>query len=87
MPKFTRSRLLAGAAPLLAAPVVGKLARDATAETGEQRTLQSHRHGHPAMGHSAMIGEQVPAVGGPRDLDQLLYPPPPLPYQPGRVRE
>src|SRR5262249_25981268 len=31
-------------------------------------------------------GEEVPAVGGPRDLDQLLHPPAPLPYSPGRVR-
>ena len=34
-----------------------------------------------------MIGDGAPAVGGPNDLDALLYPPPALPYQPGRVRE
>ena len=34
-----------------------------------------------------MIGESVPAVGGPNDLDELLYPPEALPYSPGRVRE
>ena len=34
-----------------------------------------------------MIGDAVPAVGGPHDLDALLYPPPPLPHEPGRVRE
>jgi FtsP/CotA-like multicopper oxidase with cupredoxin domain len=34
-----------------------------------------------------MIGENVPAVGGPRDLDALLLPPPALPHRPGRVRE
>jgi FtsP/CotA-like multicopper oxidase with cupredoxin domain len=39
------------------------------------------------MGHAAMIGGHAPAVGGPADLDQLLYPPPALPYKPGRVRE
>ena len=40
------------------------------------------------MGHAAMINSQTaPAVGGPNDLDALLYPPPALPYQPGRVRE
>ena len=39
------------------------------------------------MGHAAMIGDEVPAVGGPNDLDALLYPPPALPYEPGRVRE
>ena len=39
------------------------------------------------MGHAAMIGADVPAVGGPNDLDELLYPPRALPYEPGRVRE
>ena len=39
------------------------------------------------VGHAAMIGEGAPAVGGPKDLDALLLPPPPLPYEPGRVRE
>jgi FtsP/CotA-like multicopper oxidase with cupredoxin domain len=39
------------------------------------------------MSHAAMIGEAAPAVGGPNDLDKLLYPPPALPHQPGRVRE
>jgi FtsP/CotA-like multicopper oxidase with cupredoxin domain len=41
---------------------------------------------HAALGHAAMIGESVPAPGGPHDLDALLYPPPALPHQPGRVR-
>ena len=35
------------------------------------------------MGHAAMIGAGAPAVGGPNDLDALLYPPPALPYSPG----
>ena len=39
------------------------------------------------MGHAAMIGPGAPAVGGPNDLDALLYPPEALPYEPGRVRE
>ena len=39
------------------------------------------------MGHAAMIGDGAPAVGGPNDLDELLHPPPALPYSPGRVRE
>jgi manganese oxidase len=39
------------------------------------------------VGHAAMIGEMVPAPGGPHDLDHLLYPPEPLPYEPGRVRD
>jgi len=86
MAKVTRSRLLAGAAPLLAAPALGKfvLGGDSDADT---RSLQGHMHDHPASGHAAMLGEGVPAVGGPNDLDRLLYPPPPLPHRPGRVRE
>jgi len=67
-------------------PVLGKLALDGDAEAA-QRTLQGHVHGHAEMGHAAMIGGQAPAVGGPTDLDALLYPPPALPYKPGRVRE
>ena len=41
------------------------------------------------IGHAAMVGAEVPAVGGPRDLDALLYPPRPPPVQAGpgsRVR-
>jgi manganese oxidase len=86
MAKFTRRRLIAGAAPLVAAPVLGKLAFDGDAEAA-QRTLQGHVHNHSDLGHAAMVGGQVPAVGGPSDLDALLYPPPALPHQPGRVRE
>jgi FtsP/CotA-like multicopper oxidase with cupredoxin domain len=86
MAKFTRRRLLAGAAPLVAAPVLGKLALDGNAEAA-QRTLQGHVHGHADLGHAAMVGGDAPAVGAANDLDDLLYPPPALPYQPGRVRE
>ena len=74
-------------------PVAGRLALggDAGAAPGPGgHDHAAHRapasHGGPA-GHAAMIGEGVPAVGGPGDLDALLYPPPPLPYRPGRVRE
>ena len=86
MAKFTRRRLLAGAAPIVAAPVLGKLAFDGDAEAA-QRKLQGHVQGHTAMGHAAMIGGNAPAVGGPHDLDALLYPPAVLPHEPGRVRE
>src|ERR1700754_645194 len=86
MPKLTRRRLLYGAAPIVAAPVLGKLAFDGDADAAS-RTLQGHVHDHAALGHAAMIGEDAPAVGGPRDLEALLYPPPALPYEPGRVRE
>jgi len=71
--------------------VAGPLAKLALADnSGEHDHLQlaSHEgHGHATQGHAAMIGDQAPAVGGPRDLDALLYPPEPLPYRPGRVRE
>jgi manganese oxidase len=86
MPKFTRRRLLAGAAPIVAAPVLGKLALDGSAAAGERRPA-GHIHNHVATGHAAMIGEQAPAVGGPTDLNALLYPPAALPHKPGRVRE
>jgi hypothetical protein len=66
--------------------VLAKMALDGDAEAA-QRATQGHVHNHPAMGHAAMIGGNAPAVGGPTDLDYLLYPPPRLPYQPGRVRE
>ena len=39
------------------------------------------------MGHAAMIGAEVPAPGGPNELDALLYPPKVLAHKPGRVRE
>lgn len=81
-PRLTRRRLLAAAAPLVAAPLVGRLAL----EDGAGAAGSSHGS-HAAMGHASMIGESVPAVGGPRDLDALLYPPPALPHEPGRVRE
>jgi manganese oxidase len=84
--KLTRSRLLAGAAPLVAAPLVGKLALDGDATAADRRP-QGHVHNHRSLGHAAMIGEHAPAVGGPNDLNALLYPPPALPHQPGRVRE
>src|SRR5918996_1114634 len=76
---FSRKGLIAGAAPLVAVPVLGKLALDAQASAADSpRTLQSHVHDHARHGHAAMIGDDVPAVGGPRDLDALLYPPPAL---------
>jgi FtsP/CotA-like multicopper oxidase with cupredoxin domain len=83
--KLTRRGLIAGAAPLVAA---GPLAKLAFADEKDIERLATHEgHEHPTLGHAAMIGEQVPAPGGPRDLDALTYPPPPLPHEPGRVRE
>jgi FtsP/CotA-like multicopper oxidase with cupredoxin domain len=81
---LTRSRLLAAAAPLAAAPILGKLWLGGSAQAAEQ--LPPHDH-HAASGHAAMLGAEVPAVGGPRTLDALTYPPPPFPYEPGTIRE
>jgi FtsP/CotA-like multicopper oxidase with cupredoxin domain len=81
-------------APLAAAPVVGKLAFGGEASAAGRddagrrlATHEGHDHAHAALGHAAMYGEAAPAVGGPHDLDALLYPPEALPHQPGRVRE
>jgi manganese oxidase len=84
MPKsrLSRRKLLAGAAPLVATPALVKFGLDGDAKAAEHT-------GHEVRGpsHAAMIGEEAPAVGGPHDLDRLLYPPPALPHKPGRVRE
>jgi FtsP/CotA-like multicopper oxidase with cupredoxin domain len=86
MPKkrFTRKGLIAGAVPLVAA---GPLAKLAFAEQAHEHVAHTAADGHALGGHAAMFGEGAPAVGGPNDLDMLLYPPPPLPHSPGRVRE
>jgi FtsP/CotA-like multicopper oxidase with cupredoxin domain len=87
MPKhtITRKRLLAGAAPLVAAGPLAKLAM-AQGE-GHAEHFASHESAHrAALGHAAMIGAQAPAVGGAHDLDKHLFPPEALPHQPGRVR-
>jgi manganese oxidase len=82
MAKITRRRLLAAVPPVVVA------ASGARAAFGGGGTHEAtHLHEHPKLGHAAMIGESVPAPGGPHDLDDLLYPPPALPHQPGRVRE
>ena len=81
---LTRRRLLIGAAPLAALPVA-KLALPHAAAAEGPTTHRGHGHGH--RGHAAMIGDTAPAAGGPRTLDALLYPPPALPHEPGRVRD
>jgi FtsP/CotA-like multicopper oxidase with cupredoxin domain len=83
MPKsrLSRRKLLAGAAPLVAAPALSKLALGGAAQAAE------HEHHQQHAGHAAMIGEGAPAVGGANDLDALLYPPPARTHQPGRVTE
>ena len=88
MPKnrLTRRGLIVGAAPLVVAAPLARIALDGRAEAAD-RKLQGHVHGHASIGHASMLGEQVPAVGGANDLDVLLYPPPARPHQPGRISE
>jgi FtsP/CotA-like multicopper oxidase with cupredoxin domain len=80
----TRKHLLAGAAGLAAAVPAARLA-------WADAAVSEHVHGTaaagPHLGHAAMLGADVPAPGGPHDLDQLLFPPAALPHKPGRVRE
>jgi FtsP/CotA-like multicopper oxidase with cupredoxin domain len=84
----TRRQLLAAAAPAVAAVPFAKLA------VGETSHAAPPPHVHLAgmdmssgPTHAAMIGDAVPAPGGPNDLDALLHPPSALPHKPGRVRE
>ncbi len=85
MSKFslTRKQLLAATGTAAAAV---PLAKFASASEAAERSA-THIHGDSHLGHAAMIGEAAPAPGGPNDLDELLIPPPALPFQPGRVRE
>jgi FtsP/CotA-like multicopper oxidase with cupredoxin domain len=82
--RVSRRALLAGAAiPVAAVPLVKLTGK------GNARAMPEAPHAvhdHAAMGHAAMIGSEVPAPGGPTALDDLLYPPPALPHEPGRVR-
>jgi FtsP/CotA-like multicopper oxidase with cupredoxin domain len=80
--RLSRRRLLVGAMPLVAAPVLGKIALNSDAKPAEHTGHAGH-----LLSHESMIGDEAPAVGGPKDLDALLYPPPPRPHRPGRVRE
>ena len=91
--RFTRRGLLAAAAPIAAVPIVEKLAFGQSA-VGRRHDHSSHRHlaaatrradGDEPRGDDRR--RRAPAVGGPHDLDALLYPPPALPAEPGRVRE
>jgi FtsP/CotA-like multicopper oxidase with cupredoxin domain len=85
--RVTRRRLLAGAAIPVAAVPLAKLAGMGAGSSNAEAMPMSHMGPeHARLGHAAMIGRQVPAPGGPRELDALLVPPAPLPHQPGRVR-
>jgi FtsP/CotA-like multicopper oxidase with cupredoxin domain len=79
--RLSRRKLLVGAVPLVAAPALAKLQVDGRAEA------MPPGHEHHGLLHAAMFGKQAPAVGGPHDLDALLYPPAALPHRPGRVRD
>ncbi|MGH2921902.1 MAG: multicopper oxidase domain-containing protein [Gaiellaceae bacterium] len=86
MAKFTRKQLVAGTLPVVAAAPLAKLAWPSTAQ-GSQPLAVHKGHDHPRLGHASMIGSEVPAPGGPNDLDALLTPPPALPHEPGRIRD
>src|SRR4051794_30252567 len=89
--RLTRKQVVIGAAPILAAGPLAQLAvgggHAGRAAHAEDAGHQGHADGEPMLTHAAMIGDQVPAPGGPNALDALTYPPPALPHSPGRVRE
>jgi FtsP/CotA-like multicopper oxidase with cupredoxin domain len=91
MAKLTRRRLIATAAPLVAAgPLVKTALGDgaaAAAPVERSATHEGHDRLHEIAGHAAMIGEEVPAPDRNAAVDALLKPPPPLPHRPGRPRE
>ena len=82
---LTRRQMIMGAAPVIAAiPMAGLAA--APALSGVERGKGLAPDDHSALGHAAMIGDQVPAPGARASSTPLLYPPPALPHSPGRVR-
>jgi FtsP/CotA-like multicopper oxidase with cupredoxin domain len=83
--KLTRRRLLAGAAPIVTVGPLCSLASSPLLAGNREATHLGHEHA--VAGHAAMIGDAVPAPGGPHDLDELLFPAEALPHEPGRVRE
>jgi FtsP/CotA-like multicopper oxidase with cupredoxin domain len=88
MRRLTRRQVVQGAVPLVAAYPLARIGFPGSDAAAADATHDhAHMgHGEPA-GHAAMIGNDVPAPGGPRDLDALLFPPKPLPFSPGRLRE
>jgi FtsP/CotA-like multicopper oxidase with cupredoxin domain len=84
MTKFSRKKLIAGAAPLLAA---GPLARVAFADSERSATHEGHDHAHAIVGHAAMIGSDAPSIERDPAIDALLIPPPARPHSPGSPRE
>jgi FtsP/CotA-like multicopper oxidase with cupredoxin domain len=86
MAKFTRKQLVAGSIAAGAAAPLAKLAWPSPA-SGQDKLAVHEGHEQARLGHAAMFGAEVPAPGGPRDLDALLTPPSALPHRPGRLRE
>jgi len=78
MSPVTRRQLILGAAPAAASVPLLKLALSGDADAASPSHMS-------AMAHDVMIGADVPAPGGPNDLDSLLYPPPAS--APGEARE
>src|SRR3954468_20287670 len=90
MPKDrpTRRQLLTAAAAAGAGVPLAKLALGDSAHAAPPPPpLPPPGVDRSAPPHAAMVGHETPAPGGPHHLDALLYPPAPLPHQPGRVRE
>jgi FtsP/CotA-like multicopper oxidase with cupredoxin domain len=86
----TRRQLLVAAAPAVAAVPLAKLAfaeASSAAPPDAHAGMAMGAMGAMEHGHAAMVGNEVPAPGGPNALDALLYPPRPLAHEPGRVRE
>ena len=84
---MTRKQLLVAAAPVAAAVPLAKLGLAGAATPASPPSHAGMAMAMDPIGHAAMIGNDVPAPGGPNDLAALLYPPKPLPHQPGRVLE
>ncbi len=75
-----------GAAPVIAAIPMAGLATAPALSGGSGSSNGTGGDPHAPMGHASMVGDAVPAPGGPTDLDDLLTPPPALAHQPRRVR-
>jgi FtsP/CotA-like multicopper oxidase with cupredoxin domain len=83
--RLSRKSLIAGAAPLVAAVPAARWVQSSQASSGDHLATHLGKD-RPHVGHAAMIGDEVPAPGGPTATDALLLPPKALPHQPGRVR-
>ena len=84
MPKsrVTRRALIAGAAPLVAAAPLTKLALASTND-GPEHDASHLGHDHAASGHAAMIGRPCPPSAARTTSTRCSIPPPALPHEPG----